>query len=50
MSAPGGEPTTYGDKFVELVEAAKLSLPGTALDVLTNGRHSIAGPDRQHPV
>jgi len=34
----GGEPTTYGDKFVELVEAAKLSLPGTALDVLTNGR------------
>jgi len=34
----GGEPTTYGDRFVELVEAAKLNLPGTALDVLTNGR------------
>jgi len=34
----GGEPTTYGDRFIELVETAKLSLPGTALDVLTNGR------------
>jgi His-Xaa-Ser system radical SAM maturase HxsC len=34
----GGEPTTYGDRFIELVESTKVSLPGTALDVLTNGR------------
>lgn len=34
----GGEPTTYGDRFIELIETTKLSLPGTALDVLTNGR------------
>ncbi|PLK48342.1 His-Xaa-Ser system radical SAM maturase HxsC [Uliginosibacterium sp. TH139] len=34
----GGEPTLHGERFIELVEAAKLNLPGTALDVLTNGR------------
>ncbi|WP_194714264.1 His-Xaa-Ser system radical SAM maturase HxsC [Noviherbaspirillum soli] len=34
----GGEPTTYGDRFIELVNTAKVSLPGTSLDVLTNGR------------
>lgn len=34
----GGEPTTYGDRFIELIEAARRNLPGTALDVLTNGR------------
>lgn len=34
----GGEPTIYGNRFIDLVEAAKLNLPNTALDVLTNGR------------
>lgn len=34
----GGEPTTYGDRFIELVEATKLALPNTSLDILTNGR------------
>lgn len=34
----GGEPTTYGDRFIQLIESAKRNLPGTALDVLTNGR------------
>lgn len=34
----GGEPTLLGDRFFELIEAAKLNLPDTALDVLTNGR------------
>ncbi len=34
----GGEPTLYGNRFIDLVEAAKLNLPDTALDVLTNGR------------
>lgn len=34
----GGEPTTYGEKFIELVNATKLALPNTSLDILTNGR------------
>ncbi len=34
----GGEPTLLGDRFIELVSAAKRSLPNTALHVLTNGR------------
>jgi His-Xaa-Ser system radical SAM maturase HxsC len=34
----GGEPTLLGDRFIELVAAAKRSLPQTALHVLTNGR------------
>lgn len=34
----GGEPTLYGDRFIELVEATKLALPNTSLDILTNGR------------
>ncbi|MDQ7989631.1 MAG: His-Xaa-Ser system radical SAM maturase HxsC [Candidatus Dactylopiibacterium sp.] len=34
----GGEPTLHGDRFIELISSAKLNLPGTALDVLTNGR------------
>lgn len=34
----GGEPTLHGQRFIELIEAAKLNLPDTALDVLTNGR------------
>lgn len=34
----GGEPTTYGDRFIELIEATKRALPSTSVDVLTNGR------------
>lgn len=34
----GGEPTLYGDRFVELINKAKLMLPNTSIDVLTNGR------------
>jgi His-Xaa-Ser system radical SAM maturase HxsC len=34
----GGEPTLLGDKFLDIVEKARVSLPRTALHVLTNGR------------
>ena len=34
----GGEPTLYGDRFIELIQKAKLFLPNTAIDVLSNGR------------
>lgn len=34
----GGEPTLYGDRFVELINRAKLMLPNTSIDVLSNGR------------
>ena len=34
----GGEPTLYGDTFINLIKKAKSSLPNTAIDVLTNGR------------
>ena len=34
----GGEPTLYGDDFIDLIAKAKSSLPNTAIDVLTNGR------------
>ncbi len=34
----GGEPTLLGDRFFELVAAAKENLPRTALHVLTTGR------------
>ncbi|WP_417251276.1 His-Xaa-Ser system radical SAM maturase HxsC [Castellaniella sp.] len=34
----GGEPTLYGDGFISLVAAAKVNLPNTSLDVLSNGR------------
>jgi His-Xaa-Ser system radical SAM maturase HxsC len=34
----GGEPTIYGERFIELVEATKRALPSTSVDVLTNGR------------
>lgn len=34
----GGEPTLYGERFIELVEATKLALPHTSLDILSNGR------------
>lgn len=34
----GGEPTLYGDQFLELIAKTKKVLPNTAIDVLTNGR------------
>ena len=34
----GGEPTLYGDKFVELLHHARRSLPNTGIDILSNGR------------
>ncbi|BDW12337.1 His-Xaa-Ser system radical SAM maturase HxsC [Polynucleobacter sp. SHI8] len=34
----GGEPTLYGDQFIELITKTKKALPNTAIDVLTNGR------------
>jgi His-Xaa-Ser system radical SAM maturase HxsC len=34
----GGEPTVYGDRFIELINKAKLMLPNTSIDVLSNGR------------
>ena len=34
----GGEPTLYGDRFVELINKTKLMLPNTSIDVLSNGR------------
>ncbi len=52
----GGEPTLYGDRFIELIQKSKSCLPSTSVDVLTNGRKfcdygfasrfaSIAHPD-----
>lgn len=34
----GGEPTLYGQRFIELMQQAKNYLPKTSLDVLSNGR------------
>lgn len=34
----GGEPTLYGDKFIELLHYTRRSLPNTGLDILSNGR------------
>lgn len=34
----GGEPTLYGNQFIELIAKTKQVLPNTAIDVLTNGR------------
>lgn len=34
----GGEPTLYGQQFIELLQHAKTCLPTTAIDVLSNGR------------
>jgi len=34
----GGEPTLYGDKFIELLHCARRSLPDTGIDILSNGR------------
>ena len=34
----GGEPTLLGDSFLDIIEKARVTLPRTALHVLTNGR------------
>lgn len=34
----GGEPTLYGDRFLDLVRHVRTELPGTALHILSNGR------------
>lgn len=34
----GGEPTLYGDRLIDLIRQTKIQLPGTAIDVLSNGR------------
>lgn len=34
----GGEPTLYGDKFIELLHHTHRSLPNTGIDILSNGR------------
>jgi His-Xaa-Ser system radical SAM maturase HxsC len=34
----GGEPTLLGERFLDVIEATKRSLPKTALHVLSNGR------------
>ncbi|MBI4001326.1 MAG: His-Xaa-Ser system radical SAM maturase HxsC [Nitrospira defluvii] len=34
----GGEPTLYGDRFIELLQYTKTRLSTTAIDVLSNGR------------
>lgn len=34
----GGEPTLYGERFIELLQHTKNCLPATAIDVLSNGR------------
>ncbi len=34
----GGEPTLYGEHFIELLQHTKNCLPTTAIDVLSNGR------------
>lgn len=34
----GGEPTLYGDKFIELLHHTRRSLPHTGIDILSNGR------------
>jgi len=38
LGITGGEPTLYGDRFLELIAHCKQRLPNTALHVLTNGR------------
>ncbi len=35
----GGEPTLLGGRFLDIIEKARVTLPRTALHVLTNGRH-----------
>lgn len=34
----GGEPTLYGDKFIELLDHTRRTLPNTGIDILSNGR------------
>lgn len=38
LGISGGEPTLYGDKFIELIGHCKSNLPNTFIDILTNGR------------
>jgi His-Xaa-Ser system radical SAM maturase HxsC len=35
----GGEPTLWGDDFINLIQASKTHLPRTALHILSNGRN-----------
>lgn len=37
----GGEPTLHGDRFLQLLRAAKSYLPRTAVHILTNGRRFV---------
>jgi len=34
----GGEPTLYGDRLIDLIRHAKIQLPHTSVDLLSNGR------------
>jgi His-Xaa-Ser system radical SAM maturase HxsC len=38
LGVTGGEPTLLGDRFFQLIQAAKDDLPQTRLHILTNGR------------
>jgi len=38
LGITGGEPTLYGQRFIDLIAHCKDRLPNTALHVLTNGR------------
>src|SRR3546814_13587756 len=38
LGVSGGEPTLYGDQFLELMRQTKALLPRTHIDILTNGR------------
>lgn len=35
----GGEPTLYGDRFLDILRLTKSYLPRTAIHILSNGRH-----------
>ena len=37
----GGEPTLFGDKFIDLLELTKNHLPDTSIHILSNGRKFI---------
>ena len=34
----GGEPTLYGEKFIDLLHHTRRSLPKTGIDILSNGK------------
>ena len=38
LGISGGEPTLYGDRFIELVNHVRVKLPDTFLHILSNGR------------